>query len=120
MFNYHSPASNTNESSLESENHSFQRYHHGTIGNRNGLGFHHHPSVNQPQHVNHRPTLPMHGVQPNPPRGAAIPLQPGLHILQSRGVMSENTLIHQSVHPLESAQVDVILPHYFFSPKSFL
>ena len=109
MFNYHSPASNTNESSLESENGSFQRYRHDTIGNRNDLRFHHHrPSVN------HRPTLPMHGVQPNPPRGATIPLQPDLHILQSHDVMYENTLGHQSVHPFASAQDDVIFPHYFF------
>ncbi|RHN74934.1 hypothetical protein MtrunA17_Chr2g0315681 [Medicago truncatula] len=48
----------------------------------------------------------MHGVQPNPPRGGANPLQSGLHILQSRGMMPEMTLGHQSVHPFESAQID--------------
>ncbi|XP_003596355.2 uncharacterized protein [Medicago truncatula] len=90
----HIQASHTNESSLES-------------GNGNVLRFHHHrPLGNQQHNVNHRPTLPMHGVQPNPPLGGAIPLQPGLHILESRGVMSENTLRHQSVHPFGSSQDD--------------
>jgi len=95
LSHYHSAASNTND----------------TTANRNGLRFPH-PPINQLHHDNHRPTVPMHEVQPNPPRGGAIPLQPGLHILQSRGVMPERTLRHQSVHPFESAQIDVVFSHY--------
>lgn len=69
---YNFSAPNTNESLLESANMGFQRYYNETIGIRLSQRS---PLFRQQRRRYDLPTIPMHGVLPNPPYGVAVPPQ---------------------------------------------
>jgi len=83
-----------NGSSFESESIGYQRYHHDTIGNRNGVRVIR-PQPIRPQHHNYRS-----------PVGVAIHEQTGLQI--SNGVMVNTTLDRRCFNPFRYVQENVI------------